>query len=249
MADSTKPHDASVALADQFTAVKKRLEEIQQDLARERRRSTRTTVLTVLAGTIALAAMGVYFHYGYREFASVTEPKQLIDFAEVMLDEKVPEARSALEKEIVKSAPAWAEGLSKQAQDNMPLARERITDNLVDQAERMAQEAEILSEQRYRAYLRENKPMLERKMQELSKSPKLAEQSLKELEIPLEAQMAGDLKVDAVGLSRDISAMAANLKRLSVGKDLTPEQKVERRVFMLARRLQTDTAVTLPGGQ
>jgi hypothetical protein len=221
-------------------ALQSRLEQIQQDLARERRRVSRASLFTMIVGLLALAALSAYFYYGYKMFADVTQPETVVNAAEAMIDERLPEARATLETQIIKSAPAWAEGLSKQAQGSMPQARQMLTDRFIEAADQMTQEAVIMSEDKYRTYLRENRPLLEKKFNELAKDPKLAEESLMELQVPLEAQLGIEMKLDGAALSKDIGSVARNLNYLASGKDLTPEQKVERRVWMIARRLQID---------
>ncbi|MGE5192702.1 MAG: hypothetical protein ACM3U2_09380, partial [Deltaproteobacteria bacterium] len=236
------PHSRNFAMSENSTVtmLQSRLEQIQQELSRERRRVARATRLTAVVGLLALILLSVYFYYGYHEFAYATEPEHVVDAAEVVIDSHLPEARRSLESQIIKSAPEWAEGLSKQAQNAIPQARQKLTDHFVEAADQATQESLIMSEDKYRGFLRDNRPMLEKKFKELGKDPNLAEQSLLELQVPLEAKLGTAMKVDAAALSKDIASVTRNLNNLAANKNLTPEQQVERRVWMIARRLQME---------
>src|SRR5262249_15386952 len=241
MNENTKTGESnSPPASERVAAMQKKLDQLRDDVARERGRTSRATIFTAVVAVIALLLVCGYFVYGYKLFAEVTEPEKVVDVAEGLLDEKLPEARTALEDQIIKSAPQWAAGLSKQAQDGLPDARKRLTDRFVEEAEKASNEANILTEEHYRKFLRSNKPMLEEALNELAKSPELAEETLRKIELPLENELSGDMKIDAKEVCRDIVSVRTNLQRLSEGKGLTPEQKVERRVWMLARRLHSE---------
>jgi len=233
-------NDQSTTGVAQLEALKNRLETLQRELAAERQRTQRSTVFMAVVAAILLIVLGGYFYYGYTQIANITRPEKVVDVAQGVIDERLPEARSSLEAQIIKSAPTWAEGLSKQAQEALPQARQRATEQFLKEADRMTQEASVLSEEHFRTFLRENRPLLDKKFQELSKSPDLAEESLQELQKSLETQLGGEMNADAKALSKDIASAAVNLQRLGSDEKLTPEQKVERRVWMIARRLQMD---------
>jgi hypothetical protein len=230
----------SAPASERATALQKQLDRLREQLAAERASTSRATTLTAVVAVIALLLVCGYFAYGYKLFAEVTEPEKVVDAAEGMIEEKLPEARNTLEEQIIKSAPQWAAGLSKQAQDGLPDARKRLTDRFVAEAEKASNEASVLSEEHYRKFLRNNKSTLEEALKDLAKNPELAEATLQKIEIPLESELGGDMKLDAKELCRDIGSVRNNLQRLIEGKGLTPEQKVERRVWMLARRLQAE---------
>jgi hypothetical protein len=236
----------SLPAAERVAAIQRQLDRLRDNLARERGRTSRATFFTVAVAVIALLLVGGYFAYAYKLFAEMTEPEKIVDVAEGLIEEKLPEARTALEDQIIKSAPQWAEGLSKQAQDGLPEARRRLTDRFLVEAEKAAGEANVLTEEHYRKFLRANKPALEETIKDLAKSPDLAEESLQRIELPLENELVGDMKLDAHEVCRDIVSVRANLQRLSGGKGLTPEQKVERRVWMLARRLHAEGTGSTP---
>jgi hypothetical protein len=235
MADTS--HTPAPGSPNSVATLQSRLDQLQRDMAHERRRATRTPVFTILVGIVAIALLSAYFYIGYSAFKETTEPEKLVNVAEQMIDENLPQARRALEDEIKRSAPTFAESLSSQAQAAAPKAREKAVDLFIEQMEKTAQEATILSEDHFKAYIRANKDMLNRKFEELSKNDKLAQKSLEELEAPLETEFGGEMKIDGLSLSRDIGSIAANLKYLAANKNLTDEQRTERRWWMLARAL------------
>src|SRR5436305_11862331 len=99
-------------------SLKERLDRAQHELAVQRVRTNRASVATLIIGLIAVVALSIYFYIGYTWIAWGSQPERLADLADQMADENLPEIRQNLEAEIVKSAPSWAQGLSKQAQDS-----------------------------------------------------------------------------------------------------------------------------------
>jgi len=226
--------------ADRVATLRKQVDRVRDELASERRRMARATVFTVIVALLALCAAGAYFSYGYKLFVEVTEPEKVVDVAEGLIDEKLPEARNTLEEQIIKSAPQWAEGLSKQAQDGLPEMRAKLSDRFIQEAEKATREAEILSEEHFRKYLRDNKPRLEQVLKDLANNPDLAEDSLLQIEVPLEKELGAQMNLDAREVCKDVASVRKNLERLTNEKGLSAEQRVERRVWMLARRLQLE---------
>jgi hypothetical protein len=156
------------------------------------------------------------------------------------VDDNLPKVRASLEKEVIKSAPEWAEGLSRKAQDSMPEARKKVQQYFVEETERTLDEVAVLSEKQFREFLRKNKPALEKKYKELADSPELAEKSLQELELPLDEAFQTEMRTLAARVSRDLNSANQNLIRLKERKNLTEEQEIERQVWMIVRRLQLE---------
>ena len=233
MADTPSP--------TRIATLQSRLDQLQRDIAAERARASRATIMTLIAGVVFLGLLGFYFYYGYTNLKSVAEPKMLVDYGEQMVNDNLPKARESLEEHIKKSAPEFASQLSKQAQDATPKIRQKVTEKLLEEMEKMAQEAVVMSEQHFKAYLHDNEKLINQKFEELKNNPKLAEASLRELTVPLENEFGGDMKIDAVGLSRDLAAITANLKYLGDPKNekyLTEDQRVEKRFWMIVHALQ-----------
>src|SRR5262249_61352557 len=88
-------------------SIKDRLDYVHRELARQRRRTQAATVLTVLVGLLILAALCGYFVYGYTKINEVAKPETLLDWAEVEVNQRLPEGRQMLEKQIIESSPDW----------------------------------------------------------------------------------------------------------------------------------------------
>jgi hypothetical protein len=216
------------------------LAKIQQDLEALRARSVRSTWATLLLGALVLTALAVYFVVGYQQINAATDPEQLVSAAEAMLDERLPQVRKTAGEEIKKAAPQLAASASKQLQEAIPAGRKRLENYTLDQIDETLKESQLLSEQQFTAYLRANRPVLEAKFKELAANDRLAEKSLDELALPLEAQLAPDLRAKAQESIYVLLAMNDKLARLKDGKGLSPDEQVERRILMTVRRLQTE---------
>ena len=118
--------------------------------------------------------------------------------------------------------------------------REKAVKVITDEAETKLEEASVLSEKTFRDFLVKNRPTLEQKYKELATSPKLAEQSLHDLEVTLDGELSGEMRQHIAEVARNLASAERNLRRLQLARDLTPEQDVERQVWMLVRRLQME---------
>lgn len=206
----------------------------------EQCRTRRSAQLTAIAGAVLLLVVTGYFLYAYNRISEGTQPEVLVGAAESMIDDNLPAIRQSLEKQIVQSAPQWAEGLSRKAQEAMPDMRKKAVAVLTDEAEAKLEQASVLSEKTFREFLVNNRPVLEQKYKELATSPQLAEKSLLELELPLDRQVSEEMRQQLEEVVRNVTAAEANLRRLQAAKDLTSEQRVERDVWMLVRRMQME---------
>jgi hypothetical protein len=229
--DST-PQEQSVLL--------QQLETLRKTVEAEQCRARRSSQLTAIVGAALLLVVTGYFLYAYNRISAATQPEVLVSVAETMIDDNLPVIRQSLEKEIAQSAPQWAEGLSRKAQEAMPDMRKKAVAVLTDEAEAKLEEASVLSEKTFREFLVNNKPVLEQKYKELATSPQLAEKSLLELELPLDRQVSEEMRQQLEEVVRNVTAAERNLRRLQSAKDLTAEQRVERDVWMLVRRLQME---------
>jgi hypothetical protein len=224
----------------ELAELQEQLKQLHKTLSAERQRAQWSARITAFVGTVCLLAITCYFAYGYHRFRQVTEPENIVDVAQTLVDDNLPKARAALEKEVIKSAPEWAEGLSRKAQDSMPEARKKVQQYFVEETERTLDEVAVLSEKQFREFLRKNKPTLEKKYKELAESPELAEKSLQELELPLDEAFQTEMRTLAARASRDLTSANQNLIRLKERKNLTQEQEIERQVWMIVRRLQLE---------
>jgi hypothetical protein len=228
----------------QSAALRARLDRLHRELAAQARRTNRSTLLTAVVAAVALVALGGYFAYGYTQIEEVTRPEKLVDVAQLLIDENLPTARKAVEDEVVKSAPTWAEGLSKQAVAALPMAREKLRDYATERMDASLDQATLMSEEQFREFLRRNRAELERMFKDLADNPQRADASLGELEKMLEAQLKSNMQATSGELLTALTSCNAKLKRLGAAQGLSREEQIERRVLMLARRLQEERSGT-----
>jgi hypothetical protein len=210
-------------------------------LEKERARTTRSTWLTTLVGLALLGLLGFYFWYGYQRFREVTEPEKLVDVAQLMLDEQLPEARRSLEAEIAKNAPVWAQTLSEQAVGSMPMAREQLREYILKGIEKQEERLLTITTEQFRGALQKNHDELAKLFRELQTNPTLAEGQLETLEKMLEAEFASDMKAESALLLETLQVLNKELARFREGKDLTEDEQVMRRALLLARTLVTES--------
>jgi hypothetical protein len=212
-------------------------ERLLQDCASRTRRANR---LTVIVGVGLLLLLGGYFAYGYQQISSVMEPDTLVSVAEQWLEDKLPEGRQAAQAEIDKSAPVWAENLSKQAQTSLPSIREKLEGYVVEQVDQTIDQTVDVTETRFRDFLRDNRDLLEKGFKDLATSPKLADESLEQLVEALNSKLEVDMKLGSKELFTTLEQMNVKLQRLRDDRKLTPEEAMERRALTLLRRLQLE---------
>jgi hypothetical protein len=220
--------------------LEKQLDTLRQELAAERASTDRATFLTTVVGVIVLLLVSGFFFYGYREIARATEPQQLVDAAEGLLDQQLPEVRTSLERKITDSAPQWAVSLSRQALAALPDVRKQAETLVLDQLTSQLNEADLMTDEHFRTFLKENRPLIEARLKELADHPKLAEESTKELEEAIDRHFQSDMKQQAKALFKGMASLTQRMKWLYADKNLTPEGQAERRVVLLARRLQKE---------
>ncbi len=234
---STNPLPPS---GDSPQAMKERLSRLEQDLNRQCQRVDRSTRLTAWVGIIALIAVTVYSYIGYKGISEAVEPKNVVSMVETTLDDQLPQLRRRLETEIVQSAPEWANTLSQEALGSLPVARKRLEKVATDYAEDALQETRAITDKRFREFYKTHHDDLQKKFDELAKSPNLAETSIADIQADLEKDLQVDLKADATVLLKEITQRNQNFKQLRDGKNLTQEAQIERRAWMLVRALRRE---------
>src|SRR5262249_37822447 len=156
-------------------------DKLQAELTMLRKRTDRSTTMTLLVGAIVLIALCIYFWVGYTKINGVIEPETLVNVAQGMLDNHLPEGIKQVEEQVTQQAPVWAASLSQQTIDGIPTARAKLEEHIYEEANKKLHEVNVMSDEHFKRFLRDNKTVIEAKFKELSTSPKLAEQSLKEL--------------------------------------------------------------------
>jgi hypothetical protein len=221
-------------------ALQERLARTQRELETLRRRASRAATVTVVLTLIALIAIGGYFSYGYAQISKYTEPDKLVSYAQQLVEDQLPTVHQSLKEQIIRSAPSWAEGLSKQALESLPTGRTRLEGYILEQYENSAQQGITLTDKNFREFLRKNRPLLDQKFKELGSRPELADDSLLELQARLEETLQADMRAQAGQLLDTILLLDVKLKRLRSGKDLTPQEQAERQLLMVVQRMRME---------
>lgn len=221
-------------------SLKDRLERLQRELAAQRASTSRATVFTLIIGVLLLGALCVYFYIGYKEITPLLEPDDLVNHAGAMIQQEFPGVRKQVEEELIKAAPGLAKSLSEGAKDSLPKARVMLEDYIIDQTEETVKEGSTATDEHFRKFLKEKKDLLGAKFKELATSPTLAEKSLEEIEVALVVELEGDIKSQMKEILQNIKGFQERLRKCASTKNLSEEEKLERRVWMLARRLQLE---------
>ncbi|HLQ46592.1 MAG TPA: hypothetical protein VK137_17745 [Planctomycetaceae bacterium] len=205
----------------------------QHEVAMNRSARTIGTV-----GIIALVLLSVYFFIGYRMINELLQPKQLVPLGAEMLQKKLPEARELLVQKVSDTSPAWAAELSVQARNAIPTLRGKLENYVMEQTDVLLGQATSLTEEQFRQTLQQNHELLDKGFRELAASDKLSDESLEALVAALEQQLQTDMKTQAEIVLETVRHLGGRVQRLQVGGSTDEEEKIERRVLMLARRLQ-----------
>jgi hypothetical protein len=221
-----------------------KLERLRRELASQASSIRRGNILTLLLGFLALGALGAYFYWGYSQFSEVLQHERLADTVTTLVDDNVPGVRKSLEDEARKSAPAWAEGLSKQLRDGLPMGRKKLEDYVIDRTKATLEEGAVLTQEQFTRFLQANKATLQRDIADLAKGPNLADEAIVELEKSLQAQLDSDLKMNANEMVYILTAFNDKLSKLAKNQKLDQTEAIERRLAMIARRVQSDQIST-----
>lgn len=208
-----------------------------EELLETQRRANR---LTLAFGLVSLLALCIYFTIVHRRLSEYLEPQAVVGIAEHLLDAQLPDARESLESKLRESAPAWAAMVSERAQDAIPELRAKIEELALERADQVAEGAIDLTEEQLRAYVGKHRPELEEALRDLAKSPEGAEERLEQLRKRFEDEFDADFQAQSGEALDGLKRMNEKLALLRAGRDLSSEQELERRILMLARRLQLD---------
>src|ERR1700754_1226986 len=89
-----------------------RLESMRQELSRQQAQSQRATLLTAAVGAVSLVLLGGYFYYAYAQLAEFTEPKQMVDVAEGLLEDSLPNGPGEGDRQVLADLGREAEPAS-----------------------------------------------------------------------------------------------------------------------------------------
>ena len=232
------------------TALTERINKLTGQVSLHESAITRSTRTTGTIGLIALLLMTAYFYYGYVMIGGLLEPHMLVPYATRMLEQNLPSAREALVKQISDSAPAWAQQVSLKAQEAIPELRGKLENYVLTETDKLAGQVTSLTEEKFRKAMQDNRETIEKGFKELASSDKLSEESLAALVTALEQELRTDMLAQSELVLETLRFLSRRVQKLSVGSGLDEEERCERRIAMIARRLQLTEAdprpITMP---
>ena len=232
------------------TALTERINKLTGQVAQHESAITRSTRTTGTIGLIALLLMTAYFYYGYVMIGGLLEPHMLVPYAAEMLEQNLPSAREALVKQISDSAPAWAQQVSLKAQEAIPELRGKMESYVLAETDKLAGQVTSVTEEKFRKAMQDNREVIEKGFKELAASDKLSEESLAALVTALEQELRTDMLAQSELVLETLRFLSRRAQKLSAGSGLDEEERCERRIAMIARRLQLTEAdprpITMP---
>lgn len=233
------PNLPAAALSDRIT-------QLTQNISRHEAAIRRSAGITTSVGLIALAALCIYFYFGYTTIGGLLEPQTLVPYGARMLEERLPEAREALVKQITQSAPGWAKEVSAQARKEIPGLRGKLEGYVLSSTDELLGKVTTLTEEHLRKMIEDNRDLLEKGFKELANSDTLAEETLNALVVALEQELRADMRSQAETVLETLRYLSDRVQRLSEGRDLDEQERYMRQILMIARRMRDTTALDDP---
>lgn len=227
------------------SAMEARIERIRQSMATQQSRLARGSMLTASIGAILCVAMAIWFSIGYGMLRDMTTPKKIVEAAESVVLESLPDARKALEVQINDSADEWAASFSQQIQDNIPSVRSQLEDFIMTKADEALDEMHVMTADQFRKFVTQNNGMLSDGFMSLRK-PDDAEKFVQDLHEAVQKEMSGDIRGQSVEMLHTVYDLNGKLEKLKIGQKLNSEQALEREILMIAKRLQLESQAELP---
>ena len=226
-------------MASEKTA-NEQIEAAHRSLRKLRRRIRLGTWLTTIVGLLLLGLVAGYFVYGYTEISDLQDPELLVSLVGNTVDQSIPQVRKRLEDEVKNNAATWAQRASEEAVAAAPRLRETLEDSICEGTDSLIDELEVVGEKEFRRMLEENRSTMQQAIKELDDEDQISEGTLLLLEEAMEKELKVSMEDQAQAVLIMLSDVNANVERLAKGEDLNPVQQCERRVLMLARRLQLE---------
>ena len=214
------------------------VETVRQQLRKLRRRIRIGSWMTTIVGLALLCLVAFYFIYGYLEISTLKDPERLVALVGQTIDQSIPEVRKRLQQEVDNNAESWAQLASERALEAAPAAREKLEEYICKGTDLLIDKLEVVGEQEFRRMLGENRATLEKALKELKDEDEISQGTVVLLEEAMEKELQLSMQDQAQAMFAMVSDVNAGMKNLAENEDLNEVQQCERRVLMLARRLQ-----------
>jgi hypothetical protein len=221
-------------------ALEARMERIRQSMSEQQARLARGSMLTASIGAVLCVLMAVWFSIGYGMLRDMTTPKKIVEAAEAVVLESLPEARKALEAQINDSADEWAAKISEEVQKNIPKVRVKLEDFIMVKADEALDHVQVVTAEQFRTFVTGNTAMLQDGFRSLKK-PDDADQFVQDLKGALEQEMGRNMREQSEEMLHMVYDLNSKLEKLKSGKNLNAEQALELEILMIAKRLQDDS--------
>ena len=218
-----------------------RTEAVYRELKSMRRRFQIGSWITMIVGGLLLLLVVVYFSIGYSAVSELKDPELVVSLVGQAVDDQIPIQRQRLEDEVKNNASTWAEQASQQVLAALPQLREQIEQLALQQSDNVIAQIDVVGEQQFRRIIDENRSTMQRAIQDLKNDEDVSEEVLLALQLAIEKELQIDANSQADAVLTIVSDLNTNMGELIEGKDLTLEQKAERRALMLAKRLLVET--------
>ena len=196
--------------------------------------------IATIVGLLLLGLVGFYFIYGYVRISEFQDPQLLVSLVGQTIDQSIPQLRQRVEAEVDNNASTWAQQVSEQALAAAPTLRGNLEDYICKGTDALIDELEVVGEREFRRMLTENRSTMEQALKELDDEHEISEGTVVLLEEALEKELQISMEDQAQAVLTMLSDVNKNMKQLAEGENLGPVQQCERRVLMLARRLQLE---------
>ncbi len=220
--------------------LEERAEAAHLALQKMRRHFRFSAWVTLIVGGLLLAVVAIYFSFGYHEVSDLTDPDKIVALVGQTVDDQLPIYRQQAEQQVKDNASTWAEQASQQLLTAIPPMREHLEQFALDQSDTIIAQIDVVGEQQFRRLLNENRSTVEEAIKDLKNDEDISEDVLVALQLAIEKELQIDSSSQADAVLTIASDLNKNMEELVAGEGLTREQKAERRVLMLAKRLQKE---------
>ena len=217
-----------------------RTEAVYRELRSMRRRFRLGAWTTLIVGGLLLVLVTFYFSYGYSEVSSFRDPELLVSLVGDMAEQQIPAMRKMAQEQVDQNADAWAEMASKQVLAQIGPARKQIESLALQKSDEAIAKINVIGEKKFREILAQNRDTVQNAIDQIKADEEVSDGVVLALQEAIEKEFKIDADSQVDALVTIVSDINANMEELVAGENLTREQRAERRVLMLARRIHVE---------
>ena len=235
---STSPNTNANTTA---SLMEERIDILVKELARKRRSTNWGTNLSLVIGLIVIVLLGGYFGYGYYMFDDVTKPKNIVKYANSYLDEYSAEAKEVAAEEVKKSAPIWAQEVSRELIANMPTLREKAETTIVDYLDEQLEKTQSQTGAGFAEIMDQNRGSFSDAIDIIVKEGSSDEFVNKVMPI-IEENYAPEMKDSVMNTLGMLQQINRRMEKLARGQNLNEIEQQQRRILGLTRLLRENSS-------